>query len=1715
MTMFWTRLWFWTVAIFSPVLTAALSSKYYFISAPNVIRVGVNETIVINTLNANIPVTCTVELQDYPAKLKTYASQTVNVNQNEPKTVTLQVSPQDVEDASNNPEQPQYVYLHAYSSQPTAFEFDDGAPVLLSYKAGYTFLQTDKPLYTPRDKVFIRVVAVDQQMRPSLEKVRIDVITPQGVIVKRFMVEPDAGFARASYQFPASPAFGNWTVSAYYGYKMKHNTTVQFLVKEYVLPTFSVEITVQPTSYILSSYDEITTIVRGKYVFGDKYVQGFYRIRYHLLDQDGSLQLIEDNINGTVNSGSGEAFHTLMLSDILGNQDFDDFIGKRLHIEAFIVESATGKVESSNNTVLQFVDTPYKIKWDQTRKYFKTKHPFEVKADVIYCYGDPVANLKVNFTAVGHMAGGEEHILHSEVDHTSDQGHVKVHINIDQTGLQDIVCTMTTAADDDLANFGLTDTFTVLPFNAGGDNTMKIISLQIEPDGKSGSASLDRQGEEAEDVDVIFTYIVSGGRITQAQAINIVIGNTVADIDIKPDMVPSARMVAFYVNDDNQFIADSLWIDVDDHCENPVEVSVPVGLNGYTYYMPGETATLTLSGKPHTKIGLLAVDAAVYLLQDYHRLTQKKVFARMASYDLGCGPGGGRDIQDIFKNAGITILTNAGLQTELRDDLSCDEHNRKRRSAPQYYNLQDLMNEYEGNSTLTTYCERGARIIEGWSCLRRFTGLANRKGWELDHPCVQALKKCCYAVSQAGGRSADQNPAALQVGPIDYGEVNVRSNFPESWLFEYDLVDLEEKKSLDHPIQLPGSITTWIIHAVGVSPLHGMCVADNKEIVARRPNFLDVSIPYSVMRREQVAIQATVYNYNERNQDLRVELRMYGEEGLCSNARHGEFVSKNDIVAGGSAKSFTFIVIPLEVKNYTITIHMYSSFGTDAVRKTLYVVPEGAPQVQALSTLVDPAGLAQLVPPEERVEEIDHGLLKNLKHKRRTRAAERIQKDIITLTMPEDAVPNTAECDINLIGSILGPVASTVIAGLNTGDFLHLPGGCGEQNMIYTAPNVYIYKYLKSIGKVTNETETKATQNIEDGYAHQTQNYQTPEGAFKVYNTQNHPENSWLTAFVLRVFCEAQKVTNAFVDEKNVICKGMSWLAGIQKADGSFEFTYRINSYLMGFVVEPIPLTAYVLITFSECDCVTLDTSEAMRDATTFLESKLPEIAQNSHTLAIVTYALALVNSSMAIEANTQLRTLAHNNTGQGTKYFGAQEDSVALKVETTAYALLAQIILGEISYSYPIVQWLMLQRNQIGMWYSTQDTMVALQALSEYAQRTNVEDFDMTCDITASADEKFSESWQVLPENSLILQATQAPVEGLLVFNTQGVGVATLSINLRYHKAGGNQSLCPFEVSVTPTDKDPAPLSPGVPAPERNMRRLSMEVCARYTGEGKTNMAIIDVTLLSGFKPITKTLKQAVEDTPLIQLFEVTDRNVIFYADEIPGVDALCVTFEAQQENEVGNLQPVPVQVYDYYQPERKCIEFYHPDRNSPLLETICEGFACQCAAASCGNMVPDLSITAVELKFLSCQSPEHFAYKTYCTRKGDWKTFDIFTMNVTDALKPGKEQDVQTAQFWKSVNCPHPEMEEGQEYLIVGNGGIPVINEINGDITMYKHFVDSGFTIIHWPSDTQLRQAVNACFKKCSNKPCKKQCFQTHRKPWRDYFTTVEEEFQTGCPS
>lgn len=69
---------------------------------------------------------------------------------------------------------------------------------------------------------------------------------------------------------------------------------------------------------------------------------------------------------------------------------------------------------------------------------------------------------------------------------------------------------------------------------------------------------------------------------------------------------------------------------------------------------------------------------------------------------------------------------------------------------------------------------------------------------------------------------------------------------------------------------LPDTITTWVVQAVGISNQTGLGVARPLNIQAFKNFFVSLRLPYSVQRGEQISVIATVFNYG----DIEFKVRM-------------------------------------------------------------------------------------------------------------------------------------------------------------------------------------------------------------------------------------------------------------------------------------------------------------------------------------------------------------------------------------------------------------------------------------------------------------------------------------------------------------------------------------------------------------------------------------------------------------------------------------------------------------------------------------------------------------------------------------------------------------------------------------------------------------------------------------------------------------------------
>ncbi|KAJ3590699.1 hypothetical protein NHX12_008648 [Muraenolepis orangiensis] len=249
--------------------------------------------------------------------------------------------------------------------------------------------------------------------------------------------------------------------------------------------------------------------------------------------------------------------------------------------------------------------------------------------------------------------------------------------------------------------------------------------------------------------------------------------------------------------------------------------------------VPGEQNRLLLRAQPDSLCGISAVDQSVLIKEPGKKLTADKIF------DL------------------LPVQRNDRYPYEVNDPDTCLRV-RPRRSFLPYPGREDS-NAYSvfqgvGLKMFTNL------ILKSPSCLtyhgREYHfGIHHRVHYGPKGPkgpkavAMEERMESPRMVGMAGSRNGPPPPPILET---------VRTFFPETWL--WDLVDVGKSGLKEVPVIVPDTITTWETEAFCLSE-EGFGLAPPKELVVFQPFFLELSLPYSVIRGENLELKATVFNY--------------------------------------------------------------------------------------------------------------------------------------------------------------------------------------------------------------------------------------------------------------------------------------------------------------------------------------------------------------------------------------------------------------------------------------------------------------------------------------------------------------------------------------------------------------------------------------------------------------------------------------------------------------------------------------------------------------------------------------------------------------------------------------------------------------------------------------------------------------------------------------
>ena len=882
--------------------------------------------------------------------------------------------------------------------------------------------------------------------------------------------------------------------------------------------------------------------------------------------------------------------------------------------------------------------------------------------------------------------------------------------------------------------------------------------------------------------------------------------------DTMPLMAPTSRILVYQILPNSEVAADYLpfAVEADYPHDVTVEFSKPEA-------KPGEKLNIDIKTEGEAKVGLAVVDRSVFILAE-NRLNLQQVFDELERlymkpqvelHEISIYPAiTTKGAKEIFDEAGVVVLSNTKIP-----------------AGKEY--------KYRGQ---TGIWDRVWMFFNGGG---RDMMVAEKGGLVVPAP-------------TAPPSASDDRTAGL-------AEVQrVRQLFPETWLWDERIVGANGRDSFQ--VEVPDSITTWMLRAVAISKEKGLGMAQD-ELKAFQPFFLTIDLPYSAIRGEEFPVKVAIYNYLNQSQSVLVQVEEADWFDLLDGSEKTIDIKANDI--GGAE----FKIKPTKLGINKVKITARSKEAADAVIKTLIVEPEGVAR-----------------------EFVENLLLADGKTK------------TVDTTLPLLIVDGSGRVYLTLTSSYL----AQTIEGLDA--LIQMPFGCGEQNMILLAPDVYITKYLEETGQLKPEIMAKAEKLMITGYQREL-TYRRSDGSFSAFGQSDKEGSLWLTAFVLKSFSQAKDLI--YIDE-GVLTKAAEWLTTHQNADGSFDpIGFVHHQDMIGGVQGKTALTAYVAIALMEAG-ETTGSAKAIR----YLEGELDKI-DDPYTMAITAYALELAQSAKRDAAHEKLMKMAQEDEnglhwGGGVEILPQQqkirptmpvERVRSTEIEATGYATLALIKHADAFNASRAAKWLVSRRNAYGGYGSTQDTVVTLQALTAYSTEGRA-DVDLTVSIKGEGIDK---KVRITQQNFDVLQMIEVPVGQQIEISAAGkgevVGQVVERFNLPEAEKGDEILKVTVDYDVTQVEVD-------------DLVTISAKLEFNPPIPMEAGMVVLDVSVPTGFTPVTETIAQVLEKEKRIKRYEVAGRKVIFYIENMQPGDKLVFSFKVKALYPV-KAKGVTSQAYSYYKPE------------------------------------------------------------------------------------------------------------------------------------------------------------------------------------------------------
>ncbi|NWX09695.1 A2ML1 protein, partial [Caloenas nicobarica] len=1354
------------------------------------------------------------------------------------------------------------VDLHV-SIQGDSLDVSKKKKVMLRALEPGIFIQTDKAVYKPGQQVKFRIVSLDKDFTPSNKKLPLVFLKDpsRNRIAQWREVTPQQGIVDLSLPLAAEPVLGTYTIEV-------EGKRHSFSVEEYVLPKF--EMTIDLPAVVLEKDKKFQMEICGRYTYG-KPVQGKVQAslcRHYSPPVDPRREKNCIELGGQTEKNGCFSTEVLLAAFNLTSSMYQ----KQFQVQASLVEDGTG-LELKNTKSCKILPEILTVTFENTDDFYKPGIPY---TGMMLLKGADGSVLPQKQLLLVISQGGKDTrrtLLTDrsgrasfELETSGWSGTVTLHGQVNETA--------------DTQNGGSTPIYqkaytSLSPFFSASRSFLRIRRLEGElPCGQPQQLWVDfifskeALGTQLESLDVVFLVLAKGTIVTvlrkELPAEAGLRGSFSLELPIGLQLAPTARVLGYVLLPNGEMVADSTELKVDKCFPSKVKMAF-----SEDRALPGSALQLELDAAPGSLCAIRAVDRSVLLLKPEAELNAEAVYKVLPEFNY---PGSIRDPPlcsefswDYFHDFDIPIISPVPRERGLF-------YIPRRHHLPLHFGRTSQMDTYKlfqnaalklfTNAKTNDVCKGRFRLVGMHGPQGPRGGFVNSYGGylrkETDMPAVMFRRMPTIAVQE-------EPPAP-------------RTYFPETWL--WDLVPVGEGGSAEVTVTVPDAITEWEAGMFCMSP-QGLGLAPATTLTAFKPFFVELALPYAVVRHEAFTLVATVFNY--LRQCLRVQVTLAESAELEVSASVDEVYG--GCICADEARTFRWGMRATSLGEVNITVSTEALSSEELCGNEMPVVPaQGRMDTVIKPLLVQPGGIL--------VEKAHNSLL-----------CQEVTEEI-SLEVPANILEGSQRAHVTVMGDIMGNALQ------NLDCLLAMPYGCGEQNMVRFAPNIYIQQYLEKSGQLHPDIRARAQGFLQSGYQRELL-YKHDDGSYSAFGKSDPSGNTWLTAFVLKSFGQAR----AYVAiEERHITDALSWLQKKQLGTGCFRSVGKLfNNALQGGVSDELSLSAYVTAAMLELGLSPTDptVSSALR----CLEAAATD---DPYTQALLAYVLGL--AGRVEQQRARLQSLAqHSVSTEGQLHW--QRKGKALppsqpswaaaapaEVEMTAYVLLAylsqpQVSSADMGTASQIVRWLSKQQNPYGGFASTQDTVVALQALAKYAALTYGSNGDLA--VTVTSPTGTAQDFVLNNSNRLVLQQAVLPeLPGLYGVRARGQGCALVQVTLRYN-VPPPPSTGTFDLRVETEPRE---------CRGDASTHFHLVLWARYTGERPaTNMVVIEAKLPSGYIPDKSSMVE-LKRQKLVKKVEVEPDQVTIYLDQLTKEEEN-LTFTARQDFPVRNLQPATVTLYDYYE--------------------------------------------------------------------------------------------------------------------------------------------------------------------------------------------------------